>query len=120
MNRDLLEKMADVINSKSKEFYAVVPRRQFKYMNVEAGHLMPTSCYVLSIVRMKQKRGKNREIWNIYEFDIWKKVKEQSRKDRLFRDRMLNCEPTPMDVEIIVKRASFRALNLKISPIATD
>jgi hypothetical protein len=35
MNPKLLDKMADIINSKSKVFYAVVPRMKLQYMNVD-------------------------------------------------------------------------------------
>jgi hypothetical protein len=120
MNPKLLDKMADIINSKSKVFYAVVPRMKLQYMNVDGDSLQKTFCYVLNIVRLKQQQSKKRNVWNIYEIDIEKVIQKISQRDRLFADRITRCDLTPTDVEIIIRRASFRALNLKISPIMVD
>ncbi len=120
MNPLLLDKMADIINSKSKVFYAVVPRMKLEYMDVHGESLQKTYCHVLSIVRLKQLQGKKRNVWNIYETDIENVVRKISQRDRHFADRADRCELTTTDVEIIAKRASFKAVNLKIAPMAID
>lgn len=120
MNPNLLDKMADIINAKSNVFYAVVPRMKLQYMAVQGESLSQTHCYVLNIVRLRQQRSKKRNVWNIYENDIENVIRKMSQRDRHFADRINRCNLTTTDVEIIIKRATFRLLNLKISPIMVD
>ena len=59
-------------------------------------------------------------IWNIYENDIDRIIKKIARRDMDFAQRIDKCEPTLFDIEVIVRRASFQALKLKLVKTAYD
>ena len=63
----------------------------------------------------KVKYHISRTVWNIYENDIDKIIKKICRRDSAFAERIAKCEPTLHDVELIIRRASFKSLKLKIS-----
>lgn len=116
MRAELLYKFADIINSNGKMYRAVVPSARHDYMVQEGNRLVKSSCLVLRIMLAgKVKYHVSRTVWNIYEKDIDKIVLKVCRRDTAFAERIARCEPTPKDVELIVRRASFNSLKLKIS-----
>lgn len=119
MRAELLYKFADIINSNGKEFRAVVPLSRHDYMVQDGNRLVKSSCLVLRIMLAgKVKYHVSRTVWNIYEKDIDKIIQKVCRRDTAFAERITQCEPTPQDVELIVRRASFNSLKLKISKSA--
>lgn len=113
---ELLFKIADIINANSKVYRAVVPEAKHDYMLHEKGKLIKSSCLVLRIMLSgKVKYHVSRTVWNIYENDIDKIIKKICRRDSAFAERIAKCEPTLQDVELIVRRASFKSLKLRIS-----
>lgn len=62
----------------------------------------------------------SRSVWNIYENDIDKIIQKISRRDKDFAERIDRCEPTLFDIEIIVRRASYQALKLKLAKTSYD
>ena len=116
MTVELLCKIADIINSNSQIYHAVVPPAKRDYMVHQGGSLVRYSCYVLHIVKaQKKKRRILRAVWNIYEKDIDKIIRKICRRDAPFAARIAQCEPTKQDVELLIRRASFNSLRLKIS-----
>ena len=97
MRAELLYKIADIINSNSTKYRAVIPR-----------------------VSNRPKNHINRSIWNIYENDIDRIIKKIARRDMDFAQRIDKGEPTLFDIEVIVRRASFQALKLKLVKTAYD
>lgn len=80
----------------------------------ENGKLVRSSCLVLRIMLSgKVKYHISRTVWNIYEYDIAKIIKKICRRDGAFAERIAKCEPTLHDVELIIRRASFKSLSLK-------
>lgn len=113
---DILYKIADIINANSKEYRAVVPEAKHDYMIHEKGQLIKSSCLVLRIMLSgKVKYHVSRTVWNIYENDIDKIIKKICRRDGAFAERIAKCKPTLQDVELIIRRASFKSLKLRIS-----
>lgn len=116
MMAELLYKIADIINDNSQVYRAVVPEARHDYMVHENGRLVKSSCLVLRIMLSgKVKYHVSRTVWNIYENDIDKIVRKICRRDCAFAERIAKCEPTQQDVELIIRRASFKSLKLKIS-----
>lgn len=115
MKTELLYKIADIINSNSTKYRAVIPRVRRQYMTQQGNSLVKSTCLVLNImVTTRPKNHVSRSIWNIYEKDIDKIIKKIGRRDKEFAQRIDNCEPTLFDIEVIVRRASFQALKLKL------
>lgn len=115
MNPNLLIKIADTINNNGSKFHAVIPCSKHDYMIQEGNQLQKSCCYVLRImVSGKTKNHVKRSVWNIYEYDMDRIILKVSRRDKDFAERIKSCEPTPHDVENIVRRASFGSLRLKI------
>lgn len=116
MNHELLYKIADVINENSDNYFASVPKMKKDYMLLKDGKLVKTCCLVLNIkVIGKMKSPVSRNAWNIYENDIDRIIRKMSCRDSDFADRMRSCAPTPFDVEMVVRRASFQSVKLKIA-----
>jgi len=116
MMAELLYKIADIINANSKVYRAVVPETRHDYMMHENGRLVKSSCLVLRIMLSgKAKYHVSRTVWNLYENDIDKIIKKICRRDSAFAERMAKCEPTLQDVELIIRRASFKSVKLRIS-----
>lgn len=116
MKPELLYKIADIINANCSKYHAVIPCSKHDYMIQEGSRLTKTNCYVLRIMLSgKHKSHKNRSVWNIFENDMDKIIMKVSRRDKEFTERIKSCEPTPQDIESIVRRASFGTLKLKIS-----
>lgn len=118
MTVELLYKIADIINSNSEEFHAVVPKAKHDYMaqRKDSPKLVRESCFVLHIIRHWKKGYRvYRTVWNIYEKDIDKIIEKVCRRDQDFAKRIALCEPTAKDVEMLVRRASFKSLRLKIA-----
>lgn len=121
MRIDLLYKIADIINSNSTKYHAVIPRVKRQYMTWQDGRLVKSDCLVLNVMLTgKPKNHVSRSVWNIYEKDIEKIIKKISRRDKAFAERIDNCEPTLFDIELIVRRASFQALKLKLVQTSYD
>ena len=115
MKTELLYKIADIINSNSTKYRAVIPRVRRQYMTQQGNSLVKSTCLVLNImVTTRPKNHVSRSIWNIYEKDIDKIIKKSGRRDKEFAQRIDNCEPTLFDIEMIIRRASFQALKLKL------
>lgn len=109
-------KIADVINGSGNTYLAVVPSSKHDYMVQDGHRLVRSSCYVLRVMLSgKTKNHVSRSVWNIYEKDMDKIIQKISRRDKAFAERMTNCEPSPNDIEWIVRRATLKALKLKIS-----
>lgn len=116
MKPKLLFKIAEVINGSGGTYRAIVPYDKHEYMVLDGSSLIRSSCHVLRIILSgKPKNHVSKSVWNIYENDMDKVIKKISRRDRAFAERMASCTPSTNDVEWIVRRASFRFLNLKIS-----
>lgn len=116
MTAELLYKIADIINKNSKVYRAVVPMAKHDYMVHEGGELVKSSCLVLRIMLSgKVKYHVSRTVWNIYENDIDKIVQKICRRDSAFAERVIKCELTTQDVELLIRRASFKSLKLRIS-----
>lgn len=121
MKTELLYKIADIINSNSTKYRAVIPRVRRQYMTQQGNSLVQSTCLVLNImVTTRPKNHVSRSIWNIYEKDIDKIIKKIGRRDKEFAQRIDNCEPTLFDIEVIVRRASFQALKLKLVKTSYD
>lgn len=121
MKTELLYKIADIINSNSTKYRAVIPRVRRQYMTQQGNSLVKSTCLVLNImVTTRPKNHVSRSIWNIYENDIDKIIKKIGRRDKEFAQRIDNCEPTLFDIEVIVRRASFQALKLKLVKTSYD
>ena len=121
MKTELLYKIADIINSNSTKYRAVIPRVRRQYMTQLGNSLVKSTCLVLNImVTTRPKNHVSRSIWNIYEKDIDKIIKKIGRRDKEFAQRIDNCEPTLFDIEVIVRRASFQALKLKLVKTSYD
>lgn len=121
MKTELLYKIADIINSNSSKYRAVIPRVRRQYMTQQGNSLVKSTCLVLNImVTTRPKNHVSRSIWNIYEKDIDKIIKKIGRRDKEFAQRIDNCEPTLFDIEVIVRRASFQALKLKLVKTSYD
>ena len=121
MKTELLYKIADIINSNSTKYRAVIPRVRRQYMTQQGNSLVKSTCLVLNImVTTRPKNHVSRSIWNIYEKDIDKIIKKIGRRDKEFAQRIDNCEPTLFDIEVIVRRASFQALKLKLVKTSYD
>ena len=113
MKPELLYKIADVINANSNIYHAVVPYSKFDYMIQEGSRLVKSSCYVLRIMLSgKVKCHVSRTVWNIFEIDMDKIIQKACRRDKAFAERIAQCEPTPLDVELLIRRASFKSLML--------
>jgi hypothetical protein len=121
MKTELLYKIADIINSNSTKYRAVIPRVRRQYMTQQGNSLVKSTCLVLNImVTTRPKNHVSRSIWNIYEKDIDKIIKKIGRRVKEFAQRIDNCEPTLFDIEVIVRRASFQALKLKLVKTSYD
>ena len=121
MKTELLYKIADIINSNSTKYRAVIPRVRRQYMTQQGNSLVKSTCLVMNImVTTRPKNHVSRSIWNIYEKDIDKIIKKIGRRDKEFAQRIDNCEPTLFDIEVIVRRASFQALKLKLVKTSYD
>ena len=121
MKTELLYKIADIINSNSTKYRAVIPLFRRQYMTQQGNSLVKSTCLVLNImVTTRPKNHVSRSIWNIYEKDIDKIIKKIGRRDKEFAQRIDNCEPTLFDIEVIVRRASFQALKLKLVKTSYD
>lgn len=121
MKTELLYKIADIINSNCTKYRAVIPRVRRQYMTQQGNSLVKSTCLVLNImVTTRPKNHVSRSIWNIYEKDIDKIIKKIGRRDKEFAQRIDNCEPTLFDIEVIVRRASFQALKLKLVKTSYD
>lgn len=116
MKPELLSRLADIVNSNSRRYHAVVPSARHEYMNKVGDELVKTYCLVLRIMTAgKVKYHRQRSVWNIFEIDMDKIISKISKRDSAFAERMRTCNPTAMDVEILVRRASLQSLKLNLS-----
>ncbi len=118
---DLLYKIADKINGNSNVYRAMVPQAKKQYVVLDGNGLTKTSCPVLNIiVNNKPRNHKSRSFWFLYKIDIDKVIRKISRKDKDFSSRIDKGEPSLFDIEIIVRRASYQALKLKLVKTSFD
>jgi site-specific DNA-adenine methylase len=121
MKQELLYKIADIINSNSTKYRAVIPRVKRQYVTQQGNRLVKSTCYVLNVMLVNRpKNYVTRNKWNIYENDIDKIIKKMARRNKEFAQRIDNCEPTLFDIEMIIRRASFQALKLKLVVTSYD
>jgi len=121
MTLKLLYRIADVINSSTQKYYAVVPDARREYMTQVDSKLVKSYCWVLNIKVMgKITNHVKRSDWNIFEKDMDRIILKMARRDKAFAERIRNCEPTPFDVQTIVRRASFQSLRLKLVTTSYD
>ena len=121
MRTELLYKIADMINANSTKYRAVIPRVRRQYMTQQGDRLVKSTCMVLNImITYLPKNHISRSMWNIYENDIDRIITKIARRDKAFAQRIDTCEPTLLDIEIIVRRASFQALKLKLVKTVYD
>ena len=82
MRAELLYKIADIINSNSTKYRAVIPRVRRQYMTQQGDKLVKSTCLVLNImITYLPKNHINRSSWNIYENDIDRIIKKIARRD---------------------------------------
>ena len=121
MSRELLSRFADIINGHSSSYRALVPDMRCDYMTFMHGRLEPVLCFVLEIrMHGKVRYHRRRTVWKIYEVDIARVIEKLSRRDASFAARIRLCDPTPTDVEIIIRRASLQSLKLHLSSTGFD
>ena len=99
MKTELLYRIADIINSNSTKYHAVIPRVKRQNITQQGNHLVK---------------------WNVYGDDIDKVIEKIGRRDKEFAQRIDTCEPTLFDIEMIIRRASFQALKLKLVVTSYD
>jgi len=121
MKLELLYKIADVINHSTDKYRALVPSARKEYMTQVDSKLVKSLCWVLNIkVSGKTKNHVKNSEWNIFETDMDRIIVKMARKDKDFAMRINRCEPTPFDVQTIVRRASFQSLRLKLVTTSYD
>ena len=121
MEQQLLYKIADVINAKSNRYRAVVPPSRHEYMTQVGDRLVRTYCLVLHVQLVGRTRyHKCRSVWHVFEKDIARVVGKIARRDPAFAERIGKGELTPLDVEIIVRRATYQSLRLRLATTALD
>ena len=121
MKTELLLRIAETINANSKAYQAsVLPQRQ-EYYASDRGRLVKSQGLVLC-VRFCGKATKafEQKVWNIFECELDKIAKRTVRRDKSFAERLDNCALTPYDIEVLIRRATFRSLRLKIASTSYD
>lgn len=113
ITQSLLILIADIINKHSPNFSAVVPKVRHSYVQQVGMKLITTSCFVITITRVH--RYKKRRQWIIYELDMEKVIAKASHRDQNFAERIEKEELTYIDVEMIIRRASYQSLRLELS-----
>lgn len=113
MTQSLLTAIADIINKHSLNFSAAVPKVRHSYVQQVGMRLITTSCFVITITRVH--RYKKRRQWVIYELDMEKVIAKASHRDQNFAERIEKEELTYIDVEMIIRRASYQSLRLELS-----
>lgn len=113
MKTSVLENIVNTINTNCKNFAAYLPLEPNEYWDIREGKLLKTESRTLRI----QKRGneKNQKFWNIFEKDMDKVIFKASQRNKDFADRVKNNTLSVYDVECIIRRSSFKILNLKMS-----
>ena len=115
MKTVLLYKLADIINSHSKTYRAIVPCSKYEYMVQNGTRLIKSSCYVLRIsYQGTEKPHAGKTVRNIYETDMDNIIKKVCRRDKNYAERVATCNLSPEDVDQLIRRASFKSLKLKI------
>jgi hypothetical protein len=116
-----LAHIADVINANSTCYNAIVPYVQNAYMQRRGKTLIPSSCLVLEImVRGKTKNPIHRTAWKVYEKDIESIIRKLERKDATITTRLEQLALSVHDVEVIVRRATYNTLRLRMVPIGLE
>lgn len=113
ITQSLLILIADIINKHSPNFSAAVPKVRHSYVQQVGMKLITTSCFVITITRVH--RYKKRRQWIIYELDMQKVIAKASHRDQNFAERIEKEELTYIDVEMIIRRASYQSLRLELS-----
>lgn len=113
MENDVLTGIARIINTYCKTHIAYIPLISYEYWDVKNGKLVKTKCRVLRI----ETRAKNKKtmVWNIFEKDIEKVIFIDSQKDNNFVERVATDSLSLCDVERIIRKSSYKLLNLKMS-----
>ena len=119
MDIEVLLQMAAIINKHSVHYEATVPHSPVAYMKLTNGKLTPIRCNALKVVqRGKHKNHLHQTRWTIYEPDMDIIIRRLSRHKADLVERIHQHALIPMDVETIVRRASYGSLRLRLIPTA--
>ncbi|MEO3612461.1 hypothetical protein ABG840_19885 [Phocaeicola vulgatus] len=113
MMDNILENIAIIINSNSKRYEARIPKNLREYCEIINGRIIKVSNRVLRIECIFEKR-KNK-VWYIFERDIEKVICKIARRDKGFSKRVEGGSLSVYDVECIIRRCTFKILNLKMT-----
>ena len=120
MTLSLLYKIAETINSNSNIYRANVPMHASEYMLHENNALVRTKCRTLHVSMVDTPSDSKAHEWNIYEIDMDNTIRKMSRRNQSFAERLRNLSPSLLDVELIIRRASFKLLKLSIAKTSFD
>lgn len=114
-----MKKIIDIIesgiNGCSTTYRAVIPDMLMEHMVPVRGQMRRKMCRVLRIY-VTRSRYEHREgmFWNIFEDDILEVVNQMIRKDDLLVDRLDAGALSRVDIETIIRRASFQLVKLNL------
>lgn len=121
MTLELLTKIADIINTNSTKYQALVPMVRKVYMQQVGTQLVKQYCLVLQIMVVGKPRNHiQKNQWNVFEYDMDRAITKLARKDMAFAERISRGEPSLRDVEVIIRRASYQSLKLRLTPVGLD
>lgn len=112
MQNNILENIAITINQHSRRYEARIPNELREYCEIINGRIIKVKNRVLRIEYICEKR-KNK-VWYIFERDIEKVILKISRRDKNFSQRVEDGSLTVYDVECVIRRCTFKILNLKM------
>ena len=111
--KNLLIAIQDIINSTSSVFEADVPNELFPYVKTAGDNFVTTSDKVLHIVCTKKfAEYQAGQSWNIYQQDILDAINNIGKKDSEFLQRSVEGCFSYVDVESIVRKASYKLVRL--------
>ena len=117
MDIAILLQMSGIINRHSVRYEANVPNQPVQYVRLNDGKLTTCRCNALRIVarpNYNTKLCKRRLV--VYEPDIEKIIRQISRHNQGLAERVRDVALTPMDVDIIIRRATYHSLKLQLVP----
>lgn len=121
MTLSLLSKIADMINSNSTRYQALVPMVRKLYMQQVGTTLVRQYCLVLQIMVVGKSRNHiQKNQWKVFEYDMDRTITKLARKDMAFAERLSREEPSLHDVELIIRRASYQSLKPRLAPVGID
>ena len=111
--------MSGIINHHSTKYEACVPNAPVLYMKQVNGKIHPSKCRVLKVeTRGKHRNHLHRTHWLVYENDIERVIRMISRHNAELTERVKTLTLTAQDVDIIVRRATYKSLRLQLIPSA--